>query len=266
MQAFSHLRAVEPSLAHGAEELFHVAVGRRAAAPPAAEAGRRARRIATGVGDGAETQPARVLEVHRLEVPEWNEEQKLLGEKETLGLYLTGHPIMRYQRELQNITSGRLASLVATGGNGMPARAEGGERQVILAGLVMTMRIRKTARGGKIAFLTLDDHPARIDVRIFSEVFERSQALLGKDKVLVKVNPDGKYVVDVDKTININDCSPSTRVTVQSRNPPPATLSSIVSWPPSVGRVSSPALRLPLPQQCPGAPPGRSGCRWRPLR
>jgi DNA polymerase-3 subunit alpha len=152
-----------------------------------------------------ETRPAGVLQVDRLEVPEWNEEQKLLGEKETLGLYLTGHPIMRYQRELQNITSGRLASLVATGGNGSPGRAEAGERQVIIAGLVMTMRIRNTARGGRIAFLTLDDHTARIDVRIFSEVFERYQALLGKDKVLV-----------IQGVLGMDDYSGGLQVTAQA--------------------------------------------------
>ncbi|MGB5540836.1 MAG: OB-fold nucleic acid binding domain-containing protein, partial [Gammaproteobacteria bacterium] len=52
-------------------------------------------------------------------------------------------------------------------------------------GLVMSMRVRKTQRGGKIAFLTLDDNTARLDVRVFPEVFEKHQALLGKDKVLV---------------------------------------------------------------------------------
>jgi DNA polymerase-3 subunit alpha len=165
-----------------------------------------ARNQVTGQDDlFGETQPAGVLQVDRLQVPEWNEEQKLLGEKETLGLYLTGHPIMRYQHELQNITSGRLASLVTSGGNGSPARAEGGERQVIIAGLVMTMRIRKTARGGRIAFLTLDDHTARIDVRIFSEVFERSQALLGKDKVLV-----------IQGVLGMDDYSGGLQVTAQA--------------------------------------------------
>ena len=39
---------------------------------------------------------------------------------------------------------------------------------------------------------------------------------MGKTKVLVKVNPDGKYVVDVDKAIDINDCTPSTRVALRN--------------------------------------------------
>ena len=152
-----------------------------------------------------EAQPARVLPVEKLAVPEWDEEQKLLGEKETLGLYLTGHPITRYAGELASITSGRLASLVAAGGDSPGGRPENGERQVVIAGLVMSMRIRKTARGGKIAFLTLDDHTARLDVRIFSEVFDKSQALLGKDKVLV-----------IQGVLGMDDYSGGLQVTAQA--------------------------------------------------
>ena len=39
---------------------------------------------------------------------------------------------------------------------------------------------------------------------------------MGKNKVLVKVNPDGKYVVDIDKDIDINKCTPNTRVALKS--------------------------------------------------
>jgi 26S proteasome regulatory subunit T6 len=39
---------------------------------------------------------------------------------------------------------------------------------------------------------------------------------MGKNKVLVKVNPDGKYVVDIDKDIDIIKCTPNTRVALKS--------------------------------------------------
>jgi DNA polymerase-3 subunit alpha len=150
----------------------------------------RSRDLNTGQNDlfgGAD--PGAVPVTAKLELPEWEEEQRLQGEKETLGLYLTGHPINRYEPELVNITSGKLAELAAmcsglpTEGHGY--RSGGGERAVTIAGLVMSLRIRKTQRGGKIAFLTLDDRTARLDVRVFPEVYDRHQALLGKDKVLV---------------------------------------------------------------------------------
>lgn len=39
---------------------------------------------------------------------------------------------------------------------------------------------------------------------------------MGKKKVLVKVQPDGKYVVDIDKSIKIEDCKPNARVSLRS--------------------------------------------------
>ena len=139
-------------------------------------------------------------------LPEWDEEQKLLGEKETLGLYLTGHPITRYARELRCITSGQLANLAQSlaGSSGVPAGIDAGERPVTVAGLVMTMRVRKTQRGGRIAFLTLDDHTAQMDIRIFSEVFDKFQALLARDKLLV-----------IQGTLGLDDYTGGNQITAQ---------------------------------------------------
>ena len=48
-------------------------------------------------------------------VAEWEDDKKLLGERETLGLYLTGHPITRYQSELKKIASKNISQLLASG-------------------------------------------------------------------------------------------------------------------------------------------------------
>ena len=168
----------------------------------------RSRDLNTGQNDlfgGAD--PGATPVTGKQELPEWEEEQRLQGEKETLGLYLTGHPINRYEAELANIVSAKLADLAAmcsglpTGNHG----GRGGERPVTIAGLVMSMRLRKTQRGGKIAFLTLDDRTARLDVRVFPEVYERHQALLGKDKVLV-----------IQGGLGMDDYSGGHQVTAQS--------------------------------------------------
>jgi DNA polymerase-3 subunit alpha len=160
----------------------------------------------TGQDDmfGGTAEPSRI-HPEKPQLPEWDEEQKLLGEKETLGLYLTGHPITRYAQELDRITSGQLTALVNSApGSGTGDRPAGGERPVIVAGLVMSMRVRKTQRGGKIAFLTLDDHTARMDVRIFSEVYDRYQSLLAKDRLLV-----------ISGTLGVDDYSGGNQVTAQ---------------------------------------------------
>ena len=104
---------------------------------------------------------------------EWSEEERLAGEKETLGLYLTGHPITRFEPELEKITSARLSEL----------RPSQGQTRTI-AGLVAGLRTVST-RSGRMAIATLDDRTARIEVRIYSELFSRYRETLVKDRLLV---------------------------------------------------------------------------------
>jgi DNA polymerase-3 subunit alpha len=114
-------------------------------------------------------------------VPEWSESLRLAGERETLGLYLTGHPIAEYERELAPIISGRIVDVggarpVGAGENGW--RTPG--KNVTLAGLVLEIR----RRGGRTSFV-LDDRSARIEVTLFDEVFQQYRALIARDAILV---------------------------------------------------------------------------------
>ncbi|MFA7388464.1 MAG: OB-fold nucleic acid binding domain-containing protein, partial [Thiohalobacteraceae bacterium] len=125
---------------------------------------------------------AEVVPVELIKLPEWDEELRLQGEKDTLGLYLTGHPIVRYEAELARITSGRLATLIGAAGDAATTR--GVDRQVVVAGLVIGLRVRQTRRGS-MAFVTLVDRSARVEMRVFSDVFDHHRNLIAKDKVLV---------------------------------------------------------------------------------
>lgn len=120
--------------------------------------------------------------------PEWEDGERLAGEKDTLGLYLTGHPIARYEAELAHIVSARIGELVGGGDGGgvggarVPLRED---RPAVVAGLVVALRITQTQRGARIAFLTLDDRSGRIEIAVFSEAFQRFRTLLTKDRLLV---------------------------------------------------------------------------------
>jgi DNA polymerase-3 subunit alpha len=124
-------------------------------------------------------------------VPEWEEQERLAAEKETLGLYLTGHPIDQYERELEGIVTARLKQVATgsvggravTGGNGNGRREKG--VNVVVAGLVMAVRVRNTQSGSRLAVVTLDDRTGRIEVVVFSEAFNRFRHLLVKDQLLV---------------------------------------------------------------------------------
>lgn len=109
-----------------------------------------------------------------VETKPWSQAQMLKGEKETLGIYLSGHPIDYYLKELQHITHGPLASLRASG-----------DKSTIVAGYVVSVRKLLTKRGKKMAVISLEDHTGKIDVTLFSEVYETSVELLEKDNLLV---------------------------------------------------------------------------------
>jgi len=104
------------------------------------------------------------------DVREWTQEELLACEKETLGLYLSGHPIDRYRGELGAFSSCTLADL-------KPGRKR-------VAGLVMGVRVIKTRRG-RFAVVTLDDKTARVDVTVYRDLFETHMDRLVVDQVIV---------------------------------------------------------------------------------
>ncbi|RMD71183.1 MAG: hypothetical protein D6819_02345, partial [Gammaproteobacteria bacterium] len=106
-------------------------------------------------------------------VPDWSEEERLKGEKETLGFYCSGHPFTRFEKELAHFTTASLAGLRPDQGN------------VVVAGWVVGLRTMNTKRGGRLAFLTLDDRSARLEVSVFPEVFQQYRELIAKDRLLV---------------------------------------------------------------------------------
>ncbi|MHB0776794.1 DNA polymerase III subunit alpha [Halomonas sp. WWR20] len=104
---------------------------------------------------------------------EWTDKERLAGEKETLGLYLTGHPIDEYEHELKRFVGSRISDL-------KPSR----EPQRV-AGLVVAMRTMKSKRGDTMAFVTLDDRTGRIEASLFGELFDQVRNKLGADQVLI---------------------------------------------------------------------------------
>ncbi len=105
---------------------------------------------------------------------DWSEQQRLACEKQTLGLYLTGHPINRYLPELEQFISARIADLKPTK-----------DKSIVVAGLIIAMRVMNTRRGDKMAFITIDDRSGRIEIAVFSEAFNKYRDMLIKDKLIV---------------------------------------------------------------------------------
>lgn len=125
-------------------------------------------------GDAPETGPS--------PVPEWSKDILLKYEKESLGFYITGHPLMKYYPHLHKMGTKKLSELEET--------ADGEE--VRIAGILMAIRrIQTKAKAEIMAYCTLEDPEARIDIIVFPELFKSSAEILQKDiPLLVKGSVD----------------------------------------------------------------------------
>jgi DNA polymerase-3 subunit alpha len=119
-------------------------------------------------------------------VPDWSEAQRLAGERETLGLFLTGHPITPYEPDLKFLVGARLVDV----GGPRPVASKpapgGGERTwspakpATVAGLVLEIRRRPNR-----VTLILDDRTGRLEVSLYEETFQQHRDIIVKDAILV---------------------------------------------------------------------------------
>ena len=109
-------------------------------------------------------------------VPDWTEQERLGNERESLGLYLTGHPFDDYAEHCIHFTHGTIRKVVGS----LPANGGGSASEAAVAGLVMDVR----RRGGRVS-MVLDDNTDRMEVTLFDDVFNQYRHLVVKDTILV---------------------------------------------------------------------------------
>ena len=134
---------------------------------------------------GADSTPAARPERARAraaQVRPWTNLQRLKAERETLGLYLSGHPMDDLREEIAAFTSTRIEKL----GNALPDQAGAGRGrkrgvEMTLAGMIVALR----KRPGKGAFVALDDGTGRLEVAVFDRLFSQSAEHLSADAILV---------------------------------------------------------------------------------
>ncbi|QLF94822.1 DNA polymerase III subunit alpha [Pseudomonas sp. ABC1] len=122
---------------------------------------------------GLFSEPEADVYANHRKVRELSMKERLKGEKDTLGLYLTGHPIDEYEGEVRRFARQRIVDL-------RPAR----DTQTI-AGLIVNLRVMKNKKGDKMGFITLDDRSGRIEASLFADAFSSAQALLQTDALVV---------------------------------------------------------------------------------
>ena len=112
------------------------------------------------------------------QAPDWPLEQKLAGERETLGHFLSGHPLDPWKSELASLVGSSLGDLDRIFAQGRNNR---GEAQVVLAGLVTQVR----RRGDSQAFVQIEDTQGRLECAFFSDAFAEYAPLLQRDRIII---------------------------------------------------------------------------------
>lgn len=108
-------------------------------------------------------------------VPEWDEQEKLSREKEALGIYLTGHPLEKFSRQLQVLTDHTIADLEEYSDNG----------PVTIGGLILATKETMTKKGERMAFVTLEDQLGSLEIVVFHEVYQRASSLLAPGQAIL---------------------------------------------------------------------------------
>ena len=109
----------------------------------------------------------------------WSLTELLNAEKESLGSFLSGHPMEAFETEVRKFAPRRIRELQAN-------------NQGVVAGLIMDIRTIKTQRG-PMAVLTLDDGSGQLEATVYNDVFTEHRDLLQKDRIVLL---EGRLQVD----------------------------------------------------------------------
>ena len=117
------------------------------------------------------------------EITPWSDKERLASEKQTLGFYLSGHPINQYRNELKQFSVQHISALSSVNS----------KQNVFIAGFLMGVRMVKTKQNKRMAIITLDDGSDRIDIVLFSDKYEELREIIEPDALLLvkgEVSPD----------------------------------------------------------------------------
>jgi DNA polymerase-3 subunit alpha len=115
------------------------------------------------------------------DLPEWDRPKLLAGEKETLGFYVTGHPLAEHRALIARYTTATTEDLA-----GLPDKST-----VKLGVMVAAVKEISTKNGDRMAFVTLEDLAGTVEAVVFPDLYRSSMLHLAKDSaVLVKGQVD----------------------------------------------------------------------------
>jgi len=109
------------------------------------------------------------------DIAEWDEKQRLILEKETLGFYITGHPLQGFEDILDKFASADSLS-ISDKADGVAIR---------IGGIVRNVKVINTRRNELMAFVTLEDMNGSVEITVFSNLYASVSDLLSGDAAIM---------------------------------------------------------------------------------
>jgi len=109
------------------------------------------------------------------DLPEWPLEDMLAQEKETIGFYVSGHPMEKFAREAACFCKKSIAEIVGEGKN----------TECTVAGIITDFRERRTKKGDRMAVFNLEDMGGSIETVVFPNAFQKYESCITADKPIM---------------------------------------------------------------------------------
>jgi DNA polymerase-3 subunit alpha len=152
-------------------------------------------------GFGEETEAAAVPGVRVPDIPELTAQERMAMEKETTGLYLSGHPMDDYRPLLRGQNIAPLGEILESFENRDGQYED--EQQVSVAGIVQNVKMKTTKNNSMMAYVTLEDDTGAMEMLVFSTALglygsylRENSAIIAQGKLSVREDKDPQMLLN----------------------------------------------------------------------
>lgn len=118
-------------------------------------------------------------------IPEFTPQELMSMEKETTGLYLSGHPMDHYREEIQKLRAPTIASIIRDfAQEGGPTRFADGQR-ITIAGVITSSKTKTTKNNSLMAYVVVEDDTASMELLCFNRVLESCGAYMKENQAVI---------------------------------------------------------------------------------
>ncbi len=109
------------------------------------------------------------------DIEEWDENLLLTYEKESLGFYISGHPLGKYENIIKNFTTV----------NSISVHDCADKKMIRIGGTIKILKLHKTKKGDMMAFCSIEDQSGSIEVVVFSDLYVKAHTFISDEQIVI---------------------------------------------------------------------------------